>query len=200
MLLRRPRDSFAFVAAVAAAFAIIINGLYLQHGSHPAPIFAVKPLPIAASRPADRVAVVPRPRPLELDAARRDSAPARPHTDGIDSARARPAAPLTIAGPRKDAIADLLTTRSVPPPAPPQAQPVVASPQHTSTSTSRQVLAVQRALNDFGYGQLKPTGVYDPETRLAIQRFERDRKLPITGEISERVTRELANLTGHGLD
>jgi peptidoglycan hydrolase-like protein with peptidoglycan-binding domain len=62
------------------------------------------------------------------------------------------------------------------------------------------VLAVQRALSDFGYGQLKLTGIYDPETRLAIQHFERDHKLPITGEISERVTRELANLTGRSMD
>ncbi len=200
MLLRRPRDSFAFVVASRPRVAIIVNGLYLQHGSHPAPIFAVKPLPIAASRPVDKVAVVPRPRPPELETAKRDSAPARTHTDGIDNARTRPGAPLTIAGPRKDAIAELLTTRSVQPAAQPQAQPIVASPQHPSAPASRLVLAVQRALNDFGYGQLKPTGVHDPETRLAIQRFERDRKLPITGEISERVTRELANLTGHGLD
>jgi peptidoglycan hydrolase-like protein with peptidoglycan-binding domain len=62
------------------------------------------------------------------------------------------------------------------------------------------VLAVQRALSDFGYGQLKPTGVFDSETRLAIQHFERDHKLPITGEISDRVTHELANLTGRELD
>ena len=198
MLLRRPRDTFAFVVAAAAAGAIMINGLYFQRGPHPAPIFAVKPLPIAASRSADNV-TVPRPRPLEPESAKRDVASNRLHTDGIDSARARPAPPP---GPRKDAIADLLTTRSVPAAAPPQAhaQPAIPAPQRSSAPPSRQVLAVQRALSDFGYGQLKPTGVYDPETRLAIQHFERDHKLPITGEISERVTRELATLTGHALD
>jgi hypothetical protein len=196
ILLRRPRDTFAFVVAAAAAGAIMINGLYFQRGPHPAPIFAVKPLPIAASRPAENVAA-PRPRPLEPESAKRDFASIRAHTDGIDSARARPAQP---AGPRKDPIADLLTTRSIPATAPPQAQPAMPAPQRSPAQPSRQVLAVQRALSDFGYGQLKPTGIYDPETRLAIQHFERDRKLPITGEISERVTRELANLTGRSLD
>ena len=43
------------------------------------------------------------------------------------------------------------------------------------------VIAVQRALNDFGYGPVKATGVYGAETIAAIQKFERDRKLPVTG-------------------
>ena len=30
---------------------------------------------------------------------------------------------------------------------------------------SQRVLAVQRALADFGYGQIKPTGVVGPEPR-----------------------------------
>ena len=200
MLLRRPRDTVAFLVAAGAAGAIMVNGLYFQHGPHPAPIFAVKPLPIAAVRPVDHVAAVPRPRPLEPETPKRDLASARSHTDGID-ARARPAPPA-VAGPRKDPIAELLATRSVPPAAPPPlpAQPAIQPPQRSSAQPSRQVLAVQRALSDFGYGQLKPTGVYDPETRVAIQHFERDHKLPITGEISERVMRELANLTGRAMD
>jgi peptidoglycan hydrolase-like protein with peptidoglycan-binding domain len=67
-------------------------------------------------------------------------------------------------------------------------------------NSTRQVLAIQRALSEYGYGPLKPTGVYDPDTRAAIERFERDRKLPVTGQISERVTRELAALIGHPLE
>jgi putative peptidoglycan binding protein len=191
LLLRHPRDSFALVVAAAAATAIIVNGAYLQHGPHPAPMFAVKPLPVAASEPTGGVGVLPRPRPAELEAARRDPAPVRAHAETADN-KARPAAPITIAGPRKDAIAELLATRSVQPSAPP--------PQRSSAQPSRQVLAAQRALSEFGYGQLKPTGVYDADTRLAIQHFERDHKLPITGELSERVTRELVTLTGHELD
>jgi len=62
------------------------------------------------------------------------------------------------------------------------------------------VTAVQRALSDFGYGQIKPTGVYDPETRAAIEKFERDRKLPVTGQINDRVVRDLAAMTGRPLE
>jgi peptidoglycan hydrolase-like protein with peptidoglycan-binding domain len=66
--------------------------------------------------------------------------------------------------------------------------------------TSKRVVAVQRALADFGYGQVRPTGVLGAETRAAIERFERERKLPVTGQISERLTRELAAVTGRPLD
>ena len=65
---------------------------------------------------------------------------------------------------------------------------------------SKRVLAIQRALADFGYGQIKPTGVFGLETASAIERFERDRKMPVTGQISERTTRELAAMTGRPLE
>ena len=60
--------------------------------------------------------------------------------------------------------------------------------------------ALQRALAQYGYGQIKPTGIVDAETRAAIEKFERERKLPVTGQPSERVARELAGLTGRPLD
>ncbi len=65
---------------------------------------------------------------------------------------------------------------------------------------SQRVLAIQRALTDFGYGQIKPTGTYDPDTRTAIEKFERDHRLPITGQISDRFVRELASMTGRPLE
>jgi peptidoglycan hydrolase-like protein with peptidoglycan-binding domain len=61
---------------------------------------------------------------------------------------------------------------------------------------SSRILAVQRALADFGYGQIKPTGVLGPDTVAAIEKFERARQLPVTGQISDRLTRELAAVTG----
>lgn len=74
-----------------------------------------------------------------------------------------------------------------------------ASGDATMTS-SRRVLAVQRALSDFGYGQVKPTGLFGPDTKAAIEKFERDRKLPVTGQISDRLLRELAAVTGRPLE
>ncbi len=61
---------------------------------------------------------------------------------------------------------------------------------------SPRVLSVQRALAKLGYGPLKVDGTFGTETRLAIQRFERDRKLPVDGEISDRLVRELGAVSG----
>src|SRR5687767_12181410 len=84
------------------------------------------------------------------------------------------------------------------PPAPiPPAKP---DPIGDLIAPSKQVVAVQRALSEFGYGQIKPTGIVDPETQSAIQKFERERKLPVTGQASERVARELAAMTGRPLE
>ena len=87
------------------------------------------------------------------------------------SVKAKPVAPT----PKNDPIADLL-------------------------APSRRVVAVQRALSDFGYGPLKATGAYDADTRRAIERFERENKLPVTGQITERLTRQLTVMTGRPLE
>jgi peptidoglycan hydrolase-like protein with peptidoglycan-binding domain len=59
--------------------------------------------------------------------------------------------------------------------------------------------AIQRALIDAGYGPLEPNGILGPDTRSVIERFERDRKMPVTGQVSERLVRELAAPTGRPL-
>jgi len=78
-----------------------------------------------------------------------------------------------------DLMGDLVRTTSLP-----------------AASGSARVAAVQRALTDYGYGQLKPTGTIGADTQAAIQRFERERKLPITGQMSDRLVRELGLATG----
>jgi len=47
---------------------------------------------------------------------------------------------------------------------------------------------------------VKPTGVFGPDTRAAIEKFERDRKLPVSGEVSDRLVRELTAVTGRPLE
>jgi hypothetical protein len=54
---------------------------------------------------------------------------------------------------------------------------------------------VQRALSEFGYGQIRPTGTIDPDTQRAIAEFEHERNLPISGQLSERLIRELSAAT-----
>jgi hypothetical protein len=162
MVMRNPRDSLVAMVAAAAVAAIFINGLFLQPGPHPAPIFPLRPQPVASGDATGGIIpTLPRPRPAEAENA---TVPSRPRAD---NAR----------GPAQkgDAIATLLVS-------------------------PRQLMAIQRALSEYGYGPVKATGVYDAETRATIERFERDRKLPITGQASDRLIRELSTLTGRPLD
>ncbi|HVV40257.1 MAG TPA: peptidoglycan-binding domain-containing protein [Nitrobacter sp.] len=86
----------------------------------------------------------------------------------------------------------------------PQAAPAAAQrapdPVGDLIRASRRISAVQRVLTDYGYGQLKPTGNMGPDTLAAIQKFERDRKLPLTGQITDRLVHELSAMTGRSID
>jgi len=57
------------------------------------------------------------------------------------------------------------------------------------------VLAGQRALAKLGYG-VKTDGLMGAGTRQAIERFEQDRRLPVTGEFNARTIRELSAASG----
>jgi hypothetical protein len=87
-------------------------------------------------------------------------------------------------------------------PRPPAAIPASAArdPLGDMITSSRRIAAVQRALTEYGYGQLKPTGTAGADTQAAIQRFERARRLPVTGHVSDRLVRELGLVTGRSID
>jgi peptidoglycan hydrolase-like protein with peptidoglycan-binding domain len=65
---------------------------------------------------------------------------------------------------------------------------------------SERIRAVQRALAEFGYGQIAASGLYDPQTRAAIERFQQARSLPVNGQITDETVRELAAVTGRPLE
>jgi hypothetical protein len=64
---------------------------------------------------------------------------------------------------------------------------------------SPRIAAMQRALSDFGYGQIEPSGILDDATIAAVEKFERERKLPVTGEVSDRLVGALSTMVGHPL-
>ena len=78
--------------------------------------------------------------------------------------------------------------------------PIPARSETTQSTGSRRVAAIQRALTEYGYGQLKPTGTICADTQGAISKFERDRKIPVTGQMSERLVKELTAMIGHPID
>jgi hypothetical protein len=183
---RYPRDMIAIFVAIAAAGTIFVNALYRQPGPHPAPIFAIKPRPVAVETTA-AVKIAPHPRVEATAAGQKTEAPVAQKLDAMPRPRVESVRIETppIPKPKPDAIAALIG-----------GQP---APAATSTPPSK-VILVQRALNDFGYGPVKSSGNVGPDTTAAIQKFERERKLPVTGQISPRLLRELATLTGRVLD
>jgi hypothetical protein len=173
------KDLIALAAAAIATLAIAINALFLQSGPHPAPIFANAPASAARetkAAPAAAPETKPEPKPNVI-LPRPRGEPARPDAYGARP-RAELPAPIPVAtgAPRQnDPIAELL------------------APSH-------RISAVQSALAAYGYGQIEANGMLGPETQAAIEQFERARKLPVTGQISPRLLRELAAVTGRAIE
>jgi hypothetical protein len=178
--IRRPGQTLFYAAGVAFGLAICINALMLQGTRHPAPLFA--------PAPAHQAAPLPPPRPVERVAA----APAAPAPQPAPATtQATPAAqPVMVPRPvPRDAIGELLKGN-----APAAAQPAAA--QSPAVEATGPAAAAQRALTRLGYGPLRADGVLGSGTRAAIERFERDRKIPVTGELNPRTIRELSVAAG----
>jgi hypothetical protein len=184
VLLHSPKDMIAGALAFAAVSAIFANALFLQAGHHPAPIFGSVVAPSAAA-PAP-ASPLPRPRPVDA-AMKPDAAPSEPRP--VESKAADPMAVLVKATATPMAAPSAVLR----PPAP---IPAAASPG----IGSRKVAAVQRTLTEYGYGQLKSTGTVGADTQAAIQKFERERKLPVTGQMSDRLVHELTAMVGRPID
>jgi peptidoglycan hydrolase-like protein with peptidoglycan-binding domain len=60
--------------------------------------------------------------------------------------------------------------------------------------------SVQRMLARYGFGPVRINGELDADTRAAIQRFESERSLQPTGQVTDRLVRELAEYSGHTPD
>ena len=180
ILLHSPKDTIASAMAFALVVAIIANALFLQAGRHPAPMFGSATPHTAGTTPANPL---PRSRPVEAeDSKPAEGKPADPLANFVKTTGATPVAPAIV-------------------PRPPGAIPLVSHGDSTNAVIgARRVAAVQRALTEYGYGQLKPTGIMGPDTQAAIQKFERARKLPVTGQPSDRLVRELTAVIGHPID
>jgi hypothetical protein len=201
-LFRRPLRTLVSFTFAAIAVSFVSNLLFMQKGPHPAPLFvkqdakpaeasgapsvrqvsAVQQAPEAAPRtPAN----VPASRPVETQVPMPPSAP----RSAPISIVVPPAKPVEQVKPVKqpdfDPIAQFL--RSGVPPAP----TTTASTSASSPTDSKRVAAAQRALAKLGQ-KLDADGVMGPGTRGAIQRFERENNLPVTGELNPRTVKALS--------
>jgi peptidoglycan hydrolase-like protein with peptidoglycan-binding domain len=101
--------------------------------------------------------------------------------------------------PRPAPVSPAAPPASVAPAAAPPAAERHDDPIANLIEPSPRVAAVQRALSDYGYGQIKPSGVLDSATSDAISKYESDHNWPVTGHVSDRLVSSLANMVGHPL-
>jgi len=199
IFLHSPKDMVAGLIAAAAICAIVANALFLQAGRHPSPMFGS-----VVTLSAPQAAVVnplPRPRPVV------EAEPPEPklvEVRGADSRQVdlRNADARNADARTPDAMTNLVV-KSTSAPATTAAsvlRPPAPIPVTAQSAGARRVAAVQRTLTQYGYGQLKPTGAVGSDTQAAISKFERERKLPVTGQMSDRLVRELTAMVGHPIE
>ena len=199
VLLHSPKDMVAGLIAAAAICAIVANALFLQAGRHPSPMFGSV---VTLSAPQAAVAnPLPRPRPVV------EAEPPEPKLVEVRGADSRQVDSRSADAKNADARnADTMTSlvvRSTSAPATTPAnvvRPPAPIPAAAQSAGARRVAAVQRTLTQYGYGQLKPTGAVGSDTQAAISKFERERKLPVTGQMSDRLVRELTAMVGHPIE
>lgn len=183
--LRHPGEILGVGVVLGAVSLICLNALGYQAGRHPAPIFPK----VAASRPAATAdkpkAVRPAVEATAMDAPKAQSAKPEPaKAEAIKAETAKAEAPSRTP---RDGIGEIIKAGDA------KGAETTASVASPGSPTIAQA---QRALVKLGYGPLKADGLMGAGTRAAIEKFERDRKLPVKGEPSAQTLRELAARAG----
>jgi hypothetical protein len=175
--------------SATVALGIMVNALVMQKGHHPAPLFAKKieigQADALVPAPAPAAKVVPAPQ------AAQDAAPIAEPTESI-------AIPTPPAKPRRVVAS---TTADKAPGDDPIARLLKSSTGGASAdkTDAKTLMGVQRALVKLGY-VLKPNGTMGPLTKKAIEGFEKDRHMPVNGEVSHRLVKILAAESGLKID
>lgn len=217
LALRYPMEAAITLALLSAGSVIAWNALALQTARHPAPLFGsrgVKPeRPLPPSRP---VATMPFPAPPPVSV---------PATAPAPAASAPITVPVPPRPAARDTIGDMIRTgdqATRPAPVAPPARPAPAASPAPERPASRDVIgdlirlgepapippanvgrpeanrlvaSGQRALAKLGYG-VTADGLMGPSTQKAIEQFERERRIPVTGEFSPRTIREIEAQSG----
>ena len=185
-LLAHPGRTAACAVVAAVLTGIVLNAAFFQSGRHPAPLFANSPTYVP--RPPQAEIPVPAPRPSER-------------------ALLPPAAPASVPSPASSStVPSAPTTAIAPPPLPvpvQRATPARAEPPEArrdligaliktevAPDFSERVAAAQKALVKAGY-VLRSDGHMGTGTHKAIEQFQRDHNLTVTGELDGRTLREL---------
>ncbi|WP_421696846.1 peptidoglycan-binding domain-containing protein [Ancylobacter sp.] len=189
---RRRSDLFMLVLAAGASAAVLFNALALQQGR-----------PGTASRSATAapdIRQVNTPRPTSTSPAVTPAAPPAASVTAPAAPLPLDAVPAPVATPVPPAKPAVPRAAPAAAPAAPMAEKAAASPADLlppgDVPVSPRVMDIQKALARLGYGPIRIDGIFGAATEEAIQRFERDRRLPVTGQMSDRVIRELTAVSG----
>ena len=188
-LRHRPCSTLAHTAFGLVALAVVINAIAFQRVPDARSFLAEQ----AAGQARATAVPMPPQRPAEL------AVPALQRSQPVPNQTAQAPATTSAAriqpareAPSRDPIGDLIRTgQVVDAPRPP-----AGLIERAASTETRPVLAAQRALNRVGAGPVKADGVFGEETRAAIERFERERRLPVTRDLGARTLRELASVSG----
>ncbi|HEV7439521.1 MAG TPA: peptidoglycan-binding domain-containing protein, partial [Methylobacterium sp.] len=171
---QHPGEVVGSLVAVGAAAFVALNALGFQVGRHPAPILPKiatrqeapgrKPTPDKLAQAQGPVQGIAQAATIEKSAAKPDQKSPEGKSSEAKSSEGKSAETKSTESASRDPIGALIrsedTTASVTPKA------------------DKAVMQAQRALSKLGYGPLKADGMMGTNTRAAIEKFERDRKLP----------------------
>jgi peptidoglycan hydrolase-like protein with peptidoglycan-binding domain len=200
----RIADILAGSVAAAAVLLVFVNALGLQRAPRPVPAMksAAKAVTSSVPLPPVRPEAKRTSADLMLDIQRELAA--KGYYDGAVDGVAGPrgtqairnfekANGLKITGEASEALLEKIRhslaksdiTGSIAP-----ATPVMGS----------RIGSAQRMLARYGFGPIRINGEMDADTRAAVQRFERERGMSQTGEVSDLLMRELAAYSGNTPD
>jgi peptidoglycan hydrolase-like protein with peptidoglycan-binding domain len=155
----------------------------------PSSVPQANPLPRARPVGADTSPLEPKATEFRVEPKPAERAAEKPPEKPVEAT-----ASTSRAGDPMTNLVKATTSPSVAVARPPAPIPVPQSP------AARRIAGVQRALSEYGYGQLKVTGTMSGETQSAIQKFEREHKMQVTGQVSDRLLRELGAAIGHPVE
>lgn len=204
----RIADILAGLVAAAAVLLVFVNALGLQRA--PRPAITAKPAISSLAQKQSAVAPLPPVRPeapkhtanlmLEIQRELAGKGFYDGAVDGIAGPRATQAIRnfekangLKITGEPSEALLEKIRhalvksdiTGSIAP-----AAPVMGS----------RIGSAQRMLARYGFGPVRINGELDADTRAAIQRFEHERNLQPSGQVSDKLMHELAAYSGNTPD
>ncbi|MBX3537367.1 MAG: peptidoglycan-binding protein [Chelatococcus sp.] len=188
-LVRKPATALTALLMTSCAVFIVVNAVALQPGQHPAPLFGSdrgRAAPETAQRPvASTTPAPPVPAPPQRVAAPTAPAAVQPPNRPERAAPAPRETAAALPPARPDVIGDFIRGGA----------PATTGAINTTPQASLVLLNAQKALLKLGY-VIKPDGLMGPATQKAIEIFEKDHGLAVTGELGPRTLQALGAASG----